>query len=47
MKTKILALNTADLDSERLRLVLNEACRLQSLYRADIERFLVYLDRLE
>jgi HepT-like protein len=38
---------TADLDSERLRLVWNEARRLQSLYRVDIERFLIYLDRLE
>jgi hypothetical protein len=47
MKTKILALNTADLDSERLRLVLNEARRLQSFYHVDIERFLTYLDQLE
>ncbi len=40
-------LYTANLDSERLRLVWNEARRLQSLYRADIERFLAYLDQLE
>jgi hypothetical protein len=40
-------LYTADLDSERLRLVLNEARRLQSFYHADIERFLTYLDQLE
>jgi hypothetical protein len=40
-------LYTTDLDSERLRLVLNEARRLQSPYRADIERFLTYLDQLE
>ncbi len=40
-------LYTADLDSERLRLVWNEARRLQSFYRADVERFSAYLDQLE
>jgi hypothetical protein len=40
-------LYTADLDSERLRLVWNEARRLKALYRVDIERFLTYLDHLE
>jgi hypothetical protein len=40
-------LYTADLNSERLRLVWDEAHRLQSFYRADIERFLAYLDQLE
>jgi hypothetical protein len=40
-------LYTADLDGDRLRLVWNEARRLQSLYRADMERFMTYLDHLE
>jgi hypothetical protein len=37
---------TASLDVERLRLVWNRARRLEALYRADIDRFLTYLDEL-
>jgi hypothetical protein len=37
---------TASLDVERLRLVWNKARRLEALYRADMDRFLAYLDKL-
>jgi len=36
----------SSLDAERLKLVLNKARRLETLYRTDIDRFLSYLDQL-
>ena len=36
----------SSLDVERLKLVLNKARRLETLYRTDIDRFLNYLDQL-
>lgn len=37
---------TSNLDVERLRLVVQKARTLEDLYRADVERFLTYLDEL-
>ncbi len=37
---------TSNLDVERLRLVVQKAHTLEGLYRADVERFFIYLDEL-
>jgi hypothetical protein len=40
------SLYTAGLDADRLKLALNKARRLETFFRADMERFLAYLDQL-